>query len=46
MNGKLEGKIAVVTGNSGIGLATEQRFIENGAYVFITDAARPSSIQP
>src|SRR3954464_6904546 len=35
--GKLEGKIAVVTGgNSGIGLATAQRFVDEGAYVFIT----------
>jgi NAD(P)-dependent dehydrogenase (short-subunit alcohol dehydrogenase family) len=34
---KLEGKIAVVTGgNSGIGLATAQRFVSEGAYVFIT----------
>jgi hypothetical protein len=29
--GELEGKIAVITGgNSGIGLATAQRFVENG----------------
>jgi NAD(P)-dependent dehydrogenase (short-subunit alcohol dehydrogenase family) len=35
--GKLEGKIAVITGgSSGIGLATAQRFVAEGAYVFIT----------
>ena len=35
--GKLDGKIALVTGgNSGIGLATAQRFVSEGAYVFIT----------
>lgn len=35
--GKLEGKIAVVTGgNSGIGLATAKRFVAEGARVFIT----------
>lgn len=34
---KLDGKIAVVTGGStGIGLATAQRFVAEGAYVFIT----------
>ncbi len=34
---KLNGKIAVVTGGtSGIGLATAQRFIDDGAFVFIT----------
>jgi NAD(P)-dependent dehydrogenase (short-subunit alcohol dehydrogenase family) len=35
--GKLDGKIAVITGdNSGIGLATAQRFIAEGTYVSIT----------
>jgi NAD(P)-dependent dehydrogenase (short-subunit alcohol dehydrogenase family) len=34
---KLEGKVSVITGgNSGIGLATAQRFVSDGAYVFIT----------
>jgi NAD(P)-dependent dehydrogenase (short-subunit alcohol dehydrogenase family) len=35
--GKLEGKVAVITGgNSGMGLATAQRFVAEGAYVVIT----------
>ncbi len=37
MSGKLEGKVAVITGgSSGMGLATAQRFVSEGAYVFIT----------
>ena len=34
--GKLEGRMALVTGgNGGIGLATAKQFVNEGAYVFI-----------
>src|SRR5579871_1081196 len=37
MSGKLEGKIALITGgSSGIGLATAQQFVNQGAFVYIT----------
>lgn len=43
MSGKLEGKIAVITGGStGIGLATAEEFVNQGAYVFITGRRQES----
>jgi NAD(P)-dependent dehydrogenase (short-subunit alcohol dehydrogenase family) len=41
--GKLTGKIALVTGGSeGIGFATSQEFIKEGAFVFITGRRKPT----
>ena len=37
MSGRLQGKVAVITGSSsGIGLATAKRFVRESAYVFVT----------
>jgi NAD(P)-dependent dehydrogenase (short-subunit alcohol dehydrogenase family) len=39
--GTLEGKIALITGGtSGIGLAIAQRFVKDGAHVFIVGRRR------
>src|ERR1700716_169490 len=45
MSKKLEGKVALVTGgSSGIGLATAQRFVAEGAHVYIT-GRRPTELE-
>ncbi len=42
MSQKLAGKIALITGgSSGLGLATAQRFVAEGAHVFITGRRQP-----
>jgi NAD(P)-dependent dehydrogenase (short-subunit alcohol dehydrogenase family) len=44
MSGKLDDKVAVITGgSSGIGIATAERFVAEGAYVFIT-GRRPAEL--
>jgi NAD(P)-dependent dehydrogenase (short-subunit alcohol dehydrogenase family) len=39
--GKLDGKVTLVTsGNSGIGFATAQEFVGEGAHVFVTNGVK------
>lgn len=43
--GKLDGKVAVITGGSaGLGFATARRFVSEGAHVFLT-ARRPAQLE-
>ena len=45
--GKLEGKIALVTGgSSGIRLATAKQFVNEGAYVFLDKLPRGGQADP
>ena len=44
---KLQGKVAIITGGgTGQGLATARRFVDEGAFVYITGAARRSWTRP
>ncbi len=43
MPGQLDGKVAVITGaTAGVGLAVAQRFVAEGAYVFVTGRGQPA----